>query len=224
MRPVLTYPRVLIAYERSGRVRRAFRARGVYAVSCDWHEADDAPGDGSHFTGDVLQEAIADNHWDAMIAFPPCTYLCSSGLHWNTRITGRAEKTAAALDEVRALMDAPIDHIAIENPRGRIATAIRPSDQTIQPYYFGDDASKETCLWLKNLPKLEIPHEERWIAPRVVKTDDGKIRYRWANQTDSGQNRLGPSPTRAYDRAKTYPGIAEAMAEQWTNYLRSLHS
>jgi len=111
------------------------------------------------------------------------------------------------------LMDAPIPHIAIENPVGRIGTAIRPADQYVQPYEFGDDASKRTGLWLKNLPKLKA-YPEQYVPPRVV---NGK--KRWSNQTDSGQNKLGPSADRWKVRSTTYQGIANAMAEQWGEYI-----
>jgi hypothetical protein len=104
-------------------------------------------------------------------------------------------------------MSAPIPRIAIENPIGRIGTAIRKADQIIQPYQFGHDASKQTALWLKGLPKLQ---PTQLVAPRMV---DGKAR--WANQTDSGQNRLSPSPDRWKLRSTTYQGIADAMARQW---------
>jgi hypothetical protein len=145
--------------------------------------------------------------WDLMIAHPPCTYLCSSGLHWNKRVEGREAKTQEALDFVQSLMNAPIERIAIENPIGRIGTAIRPADQIIQPWQFGHDASKQTALWLKNLTLLESTEV---IKPRIV---NGK--KRWANQTDSGQNKLGPSEDRWKLRSITYSGIANAMAKQW---------
>jgi hypothetical protein len=109
---------------------------------------------------------------------------------------------------VKVLQSAPIPRIAIENPRGHLSAAIGKPQQTVQPWQFGDDASKATCLWLKGLPSL-IPSKP--IAPRMI---DG--RPRWANQTDTGQNRLPPSAARAMLRAATYPGIASAMAEQWT--------
>lgn len=150
--------------------------------------------------------------WDVMIAHPPCTYLCSSGLHWNKRTPGRQALTEEALDFVRLLLDAPIERIALENPIGCIGTRIRPADQTIQPWQFGHDASKATCLWLKNLPPL-VP--TAIVAPRIV---NGK--KRWANQTDSGQNRLGPSADRWKERSLTYTGIARAMAWQWGGSLR----
>lgn len=196
--------RVLVACETSGIIRDAFRRRGHDAVSCDLLACDD---DGPHARGDV--RAILDQRWDwdLLIAHPPCTYLCSSGLHWNRRIPERENQTNEALDFVRELMEAPVPRIAIENPVGRIGTAIRPADQYIQPYEFGHDASKKTGLWLKNLPLLRATG---FVEPRMV---DGKPR--WANQTDSGQNRLGPSEDRWALRSRTYSGIAEAMAEQW---------
>lgn len=194
--------RVLVACEFSGVVRDAFLRRGHDAVSCDLLPTD-APG--PHIVGDVL--SVIGGGYDLMIAHPPCTYLCSSGLHWNSRIAGRAEHTEAALDFVRALLEAPIPRIAIENPVGCIGSRIRPADQTIQPWQFGHDARKRTCLWLKNLPNL-VP--TRRIAGRTV---NGKLR--WANQTDSGQNRIAPSADRWKKRSVTYTGIAEAMAEQW---------
>lgn len=142
-----------------------------------------------------------------MIAHPPCTYLCSSGLHWNRRRPEREKQTHEALIFVCQLLDAPIPRICVENPVGCISTKIRRQDQIIQPYEFGNDASKRTCLWLKNLPLL-VPTQ--YVQPRLV---SGKPR--WANQTDSGQNRLGPSADRWALRSITYPGIAAAMAEQW---------
>jgi hypothetical protein len=147
------------------------------------------------------------SQYDLMIAHPPCQFLCVSGLHWNKRIPGRAEKTEEALEFVQTLLNAPVRRIAIENPRGCISTRIRKPDQEIQPYQFGEDASKLTCLWLKDLPLLQ---PTGYVEPRFVA---GKPR--WANQTDSGQNRLGPSEDRWKLRSLTYLGIAEAMAEQW---------
>lgn len=195
--------KVLVACEYSGRVRDAFLARGHDAISCDLLPTD-SPG--PHYQGDVL-ELIRREKFDLMVAHPPCTYLCSSGLHWNGRIPGRAEKTEEALEFVRALLFCDIPRIALENPTGCIGTRIRKSDQTIQPWQFGADASKATCLWLKGLPKL-VPTS--LVEPRLV---NGK--KRWGNQTDSGQNRLGPSDDRWKIRSETYIGIAEAMAAQW---------
>lgn len=194
--------RVLVACEYSGAVREAFAARGHTAMSCDLLPTD-RPG--AHYQGDVFD--IIGDGWDLMIAHPPCTYLCSSGLHWNTKRPERAQMTEGALTFVQRLLDAPIKHIALENPIGCISSRIRKPDQTIQPWQFGHDASKATCLWLKNLPLL-TPTE--LIAPRMV---DG--RKRWANQTDSGQNNLPPSVDRWKIRSETYAGIAAAMAAQW---------
>lgn len=191
--------RILIACEFSGTVRDAFREAGHDAMSCDLLPTE-SPG--PHLRGDVRH--ILDKGWDLMIAHPPCTYLASSGLHWNRRIPGRQDQTEAALDFVRLLMDAPIPRIAIENPIGCISTRIRTPDQIIQPWQFGEDASKATCLWLKSLPAL---------APTDVLPGGAKARR--ANQTASGQNRLAPSADRWKLRSATYPGIARAMAAQW---------
>ena len=139
-----------------------------------------------------------------MIAHPPCTYLSVSGMHWTTRGLRDPQLTEDALDFVRLLMNAPIDRICIENPVSVISTRIRKPDQVVQPWWFGDDASKKTCLWLKNLPFLE---------PTNKLPGDNKTRR--ANQTASGQNKLGPSPDRWKIRSATYPGFAKAMADQW---------
>lgn len=195
--------RILIACEYSGRVRDAFRAAGHDAWSCDLLPCDADPA--YHIQGDVVP--LLGQGWDLMVAHPPCTYLCSSGLHWNKRVEGRQAKTEAALDFVGTLLFCPIPRVAIENPVGCISTRIRKPDQTIQPWQFGHDASKATCLWLKGLPLLR---PTAIISPRMV---DGKPR--WANQTDSGQNRLGPSADRWKIRSETYSGIATAMAQQW---------
>tara|TARA_R110002126_G_scaffold596_5_gene3713 strand:+ start:1825 stop:2448 length:624 start_codon:yes stop_codon:yes gene_type:complete len=193
--------RVLIACEYSGTVRRAFAALGCDAWSCDLLPTDD--GSPNHIKGDVLPIAEKGD-WDLMIAHPPCTYLSVSGLHWNKRKLGRAAKTEDALQFVRQLLAAPIAKIALENPVSCISSRIRKPDQIIQPWYFGDDASKKTCLWLKNLPSL-----------RQTNRLEGDAKTRRANQTPSGQNKLGPSPDRWKLRSITYPGIAAAMADQW---------
>jgi hypothetical protein len=203
--------KVLVACEYSGAVRDAFASLGHEAWSCDLLPSE-RPG--NHYLGDVRD--ILGAGWDIMIAHPPCQYLCGSGLHWNKRVPGRAEKTEEALAFVRELLDAPIPHIALENPKGCIGTRIRKADQIIQPYRFGHDASKATCLWLKNLPPLV---ETKFVKPRLV---DGKPR--WGNQTDSGQNKLAPSADRWKERSRTYEGIAQAMASQWGAYLRTTPS
>jgi hypothetical protein len=192
--------KILIACEYSGTVRDAFRARGHDAVSCDLLPTD-RPG--PHYQGDVSD--IIGNGWDMMIAHPPCTYLCSSGLHWNKKRPERAAKTEEALRFVEFLMNAPIPRIAIENPIGCISTRICKPDQTIQPWQFGHPESKATCLWLKRVPAL--------VPTNVLPLPSTG---RWQNQTASGQNRLAPSADRWKIRSTTYQGIADAMAAQWT--------
>lgn len=194
--------RVLVACEYSGAVRDAFIAQGHEALSCDLLPTD-APG--PHYQGDVLD--IINDGWDLMVAHPPCTYLSVSGMHWTTRGLRDPQLTEDALGFVRLLLNAPIPRIALENPVSVISSRIRKPDQIITPYQFGHDASKKTCLWLKNLPPLK---PTQVIEPRIV---NGK--KRWGNQTDSGQNKLAPSADRWKIRSETYKGIAEAMASQW---------
>ncbi len=210
--------RVLIACESSGTVREAFRSRGFDAWSCDLLPADD--GSQWHIQGDALR-AIRSQRWDLVIGHPPCTYLSVSGLHWNKRVPGRAEKTEQGLQFVRDMIDAALlqgSALAIENPVSCISSRIRKPDQIIQPWQFGHDASKATCLWLWDLPKLQA-HQSQRVPGRIVTLPSGKTVERWANQTDSGQNRLPPSADRWKQRSKTYEGIAQAMAEQWGGWL-----
>lgn len=200
--------KVLVGCESSGVVRRAFREQGHDAWSCDLLDADDQSP--FHLKRDVL--TVLDYGWDLAIFHPPCTYLCSSGLHWNKRIPGRAQETESALRFVSLLLNADIPRIALENPIGCISTRIAKPSQVIQPYDFGDDASKSTCLWLVNLPLLRPT--KRVPGRKVIYK--GRVVERWANQTDSGQNRLPPSDDRWKQRSETYPGIAAAMALQWS--------
>jgi site-specific DNA-cytosine methylase len=185
--------KVLIACEFSGIVREAFKKKGHQAVSCDLLPTE-VPGD--HIQGDVLE--VLDQGWDLMVAHPPCTHLAVSGARW---FKGKEEEQKLALEFFLALATAPIPKICVENPVSVISTKWRKPDQIIQPWMFGHDASKKTCLWLKDLPPL-VPTE-------VIKK---KI---YSNQTPSGQNKLGPSPDRWKERSKTYQGIADAMSEQW---------
>ena len=181
--------KILIACEYSGTVREAFRSRGHEAMSCDLLPTD-APG--PHYQGPV-EDVIRDG-WDMMIAFPPCTHLAVSGARWfkEKRADGRQQE---ALSFVRMLMDAPIDRIAIENPVSIISSHIRKPDQTIQPWQFGHGETKRTCLWLKNLPKLE--------PTDIVEGREQRI---W---------KMPPSADRWKERSKTFQGIANAMADQW---------
>jgi len=186
---------ILIACEYSGIVRDAFIRRGHDAVSCDLLPSD---SDGPHITGDVFD--LLDRRWDMMIAFPPCTHLSVSGARWfpAKRADGRQQ---AGIDFFMDMINAPIERIAVENPVGIMSSHYRRPNQIIQPWMFGEDASKKTCLWLKNIPPL--------------KPTDLLVKDIYSNQTPSGQNKLGPSPDRAMVRARTYRGIAEAMADQW---------
>jgi hypothetical protein len=184
-------------------MREAFRALGHEAFSCDLLPSED--NSRFHIQGDVAPLLV--EGWDLMIAHPPCTYLSVSGMHWTTRGLRDPQLTEDALEFVRLLMDAPIPRIAVENPVSVISSRIRKPDQIINPYQFGDDASKKTCLWLKGLPLLT---PTQYIEPRIV---NGK--KRWANQCDSGQNNLGPSDDRWKERSRTFAGIAKSMADQW---------
>lgn len=191
--------KILIACEYSGTVRDAFTAQGHDVTSCDILPTE-TPG--KHYQGDVFD--IINDGWDMMIAHPPCTYLSNSGVHWLHRQEGRWEKMREGAEFFKALWEAPIDKICVENPiMHKYAKEIigGTHTQTVQPYWFGEDASKRTALWLKNLEPLE---------PTNMLVKD-----KYANQTPSGQNKLGPSPTRWKERSKTYQGIADAMAEAW---------
>ena len=191
--------RVLVACEYSGIVRDAFIARGHDAMSCDLLPTEKP---GPHFQGPV--ERILDGCWDLMIAHPPCTYLASSGLHWNKRDPARVEKTEDALRFIQLLLDAPIPRIVLENPVGCISTRIRKPDQVIQPWWFGHPEAKRTCLWLKG---VDILMSTNLLPPP-------ECGY-WENQTPLRQNKLGNSKTRQALRSRTYEGIAHAMSQQW---------
>lgn len=195
--------RVLVACEYSGTVRDAFIRAGHEAMSCDILDTD---SDGPHHIGDVLK--ILNEGWDLMIAHPPCTHLAVSGAkHFAAkRADGRQQ---AALAFVQALMNAPIPRIAIENPVSVISTYIRKPDQIVQPYFFGDPATKTTCLWLKNLPLLTPTNMVEKGARHVTKS--GKSLPEWYN--------LPPSPDRWKKRSTTFKGFAEAMAAQWSPLL-----
>lgn len=216
--------RVLVGCEFSGTVRDAFIRAGHDAMSCDLLPTEKP---GPHYHGDIF-DVLYEGWADLAVLHPPCTYLSGSGIHWNSRpghVRFGGHQTEAALAFVRRLM-AVNDVLrerkakelkwALENPIGIISTHIRKASQYIQPHDFGDDASKRTGLWLENLPLLVPPEGKRcngrWVEwPR----GSGKMIERWANQTDSGQNKLGPSEDRWAERSLTYPGIAIAMAAQW---------
>jgi hypothetical protein len=210
--------RALIGCECSGIIRQEFRRLGHEAWSCDLKPAED--GSPHHIQDDVLRvmrSTMGGRGWDLFIVHPECTYVSGSGLHWYHRRAGRPELVEEAVAFALEVWSAPIPFVCMENPIGYLSRRIRKPDQIIQPYEFGDDASKATCLWLSGLPLLKLDPAQR-VAGRLV-SYRGKPVERWANQTDSGQNRLTPSPSRATDRARTYPGIARAKAEQWGPYV-----
>lgn len=227
--------KVLIGCENSGTVRDAFRVRGHDAWSNDLLPSDEG---GPHYQCDFF-EAVDDDDWDLVIVHPPCTFLSSSGIHWNNRGRGW-EGTRDALEFVKRIFTLitkrrkkrkPVPRLALENPNGIISTNIRPPDQIIQPNQFGDDASKATGFWLHRLPKLRptknVPPRwaccGEWITgvPSFV-PDRCPICHganqalpRWANQTVSGQNKIGRVPDRWKLRSETFQGVADAMADQW---------
>lgn len=182
--------RILVGCEFSGVVRRAFRALGHEAYSCDLLPSeDDSP---HHIQGDVLDNL--DEGWDLAIFHPPCTDLAVSGArHFKEKIAdGRQQK---ALDFVRRLMDAPVPKIAIENPISVISSKIRKPDQIIQPWMFGHGETKATCLWLKNLPKL--------TPTNLVDGREARV------------HKMAPGPNRWKMRSRTFDGVAQGFAEQW---------
>lgn len=201
--------RVLVACEFSGRVRDAFRAKGHDAWSCDLLPSmDDSP---YHFQQNVL-EILYDGCWDLLIAHPPCTYLCNSGVCrlYNSDKSHNEDRWAKMIEAAiffRTFLCSGISKICVENPvmhKYAIEHIGNKQNQTIQPYQFGHSKSKRTCLWLRGLSLLQP-------TSIIEKPECGY----WDNQTPSGQNKLGPSKNRSKLRSITYQGIADAMAEQW---------
>jgi site-specific DNA-cytosine methylase len=204
---------VLIACEESQAVTKAFRKLGHQAYSCDI-----LPCSGGHpewhIQGDAIKEAYS-RKYDLMVAHPPCTYLSVSGARWMYNKDGsinkdRLQKQNEALFFVKQLMDAPIKHIAIENPVSVISSQIRKPDDIVHPWMFGDEASKKTCLWLKNLPKLKATNLVS--KGEYVTFSSGKRMAKWYNEARGGKDR-------SKNRSKTFPGIAEAMAIQYSDYF-----
>ena len=193
--------KVLVACEYSGIVRDAFVAKGHDAWSCDILPTEKP---GNHIQDDILKHL--DKDWDLMIAHPPCTHLAVSGARWFTEGKKPWSLQIEALDFVRKLLDAPIEKIALENPVSVISTKIRKPNQIIQPFQFGHDVSKKTCLWLKNLPNLT---HTKIVKPDIIEKDGYKMsRHHW-------ETFKLPSNIRGKVRSRFYEGIAEAMANQW---------
>ncbi len=209
--------RILVACEESQAVTKELRELGHEAFSCDL-----LPCSGGHpewhYQQDVFK--VIDKGWDMMIAHPPCTFLAVSGARWlynkdGSKNVERWENQAKALDFVQKLMDAPIDKIAIENPISVISSNIRKPDQIVQPWQFGDKAQKSTCLWLKNLPKLEPTDivEKGEFIEFISKKGVKKKQPKW--YFEALKNAKTPAERRTL-RSKTFKGMAEAMAKQWT--------
>jgi site-specific DNA-cytosine methylase len=185
--------RVLIACEFSGIVRDAFAARGHDTWSCDLLPTE-RPG--NHLQDDVRN--ILKDSWDMVIAHPPCTYLAVSGARW---FAERRDLQAMALGFILQIAASPVKKLAIENPVSVLSSHWRKADQIIQPWQFGHGETKATCLWLKNLPKLE--------PTQIV---DGRV---------ARVHREPPGPDRWKNRSRTYQGIADAMAVQWVAYIKA---
>lgn len=187
--------KVLIACEFSGIVRDAFRARGHDAWSCDFLQSDNQT---YHLMGDVLEVLRVFPQWDLMVAHPPCTYLCNSGVRWLKAQEGRQEKMQRAAEFFKVLLEAPIEKICVENPiphKYALDIIGRKYDQIIQPWQFGHGETKATCLWLKGLRKLG--------TTKLVAGREARI------------HKMAPSANRSKLRSITYQGIADAMAAQW---------
>ena len=205
--------KILVACECSGRVRDGFLALGHDAMSCDLLPTENP---GPHYEGSVHD--ILGNGWDMMVAFPPCTHLAVSGAAWfeQKRADGRQQQ---GIDFFMSLANAPIHRIAIENPVGIMSNLWRKPDQIIQPYYFGDEFQKTTCLWLKNLPKL-VHHKETDLFAECTHVDRGEmITFPSGKRMAKWYAMLRPDASRGGIRSKTFPGIANAMATQWSAYV-----
>lgn len=189
---------VLVACEYSGRVRDAFAMQGHNAISVDF-EPTERP-EGHHHQGDVMHWlGMHGEHVDLMVAHPPCTYLANSGVRWLYEQEGRWELMEEAARFFTDLLNQPIPMIAVENPIPHRHAGLPKYTQTIQPWQFGDNESKRTCLWLKGLNPL--------VPEVTVKPDN----------VAQSVHRAAPSPTRWKDRSRTFPGIARAMGQQWGN-------
>lgn len=209
--------RILVACEESQAITKEFRKLGHEAFSCDL-----LPCSGGHpewhYQQDVFE--VIDKGWDMMIAHPPCTFLAVSGARWlynkdGSKNVERWENQTKALDFVQKLMDAPINKIAIENPISVISSQIRKPDQIVHPWMFGDKASKSTCLWLKNLPKLQPTKivEKGEFFEFTSKKGVKKKMAMW--YYEALQKAKTPAERRTL-RSKTFKGMAEAIAKQWT--------
>ena len=210
--------RVLIACEESQAVTIEFRKLGIEAFSCDIQPCSGGHPEW-HYQQDIFE--VINMGWDMMISFPPCTHLAVSGAAWfeQKRKDGRQQE---GVDFFLKIAGANIDKIAVENPVGIMSRLYRKPDQVIQPYYFGDEAQKTTCLWLKNLPPLYHNEKPNLFDSKITHSGKGEF-YEFVS--GKGKNKkfskwysdalkLAPNE-RAKLRSKTFSGIAKAMAEQW---------
>ena len=214
--------KILIGCEESDEVRSRFEKLGFDAWSCDLQ--DNRNKNAKHYKGSIFD--IINDGWDAMIAFPPCTHLAVSGAAWfeQKRKDGRQQE---GIDFFMAMVNAPIKHIAIENPMGIMSTIYKKPTQIIQPYYFGDEVSKKTCLWLKNLPPLyhnKVPNlfdsnVTHVSKGEMVTFESGCTMPKW--YADAWKL---PKDERSKLRSKTFPGIAQAMSSQWGSYLAEIYN
>ena len=195
--------KILIACEESQAVTKAFRNKGYETYSCDILECSGGHPEW-HIQADAIKEAYS-GKYDMMIAFPPCTHLASSGARWfkEKQKDGRQQQ---GIDFFMELINAPIDRIAVENPVGIMSSKYRKPNQIIQPFQFGHDVSKKTCLWLKNLPNLT---PTKIVKPDIIEKNGYKMsRHHW-------ETFKLPSKIRGKVRSRFYEGIADAMADQW---------
>jgi len=196
--------KILVACEESQVVCKAFRAKGHEAYSCDIQDCSGGKPEW-HLIGDALH-IIKTQKWDMIIAHPPCTYLCNSGVQWLSKVPGRVNDMMDGARFFKAIMDTDCDNIAIENPiphKYAVKEIGRKYDQIVQPWMFGHMERKATCLWLKGLPKLKETNNVKEEMLKLPKREQQRLHY------------LPPSKDRAKLRSKTYQGIADAMAEQW---------
>lgn len=189
---------ILIACEYSGTVRDAFNKKGHFSLSCDVLPTDTQ---GPHYQGDIRDVLTQD--WDLIIAHPPCTYLCNSGVSWLYKDESRWDKLHDAISFFKLFLGHPCKKICIENPIPHKHTLLPKYSQIIQPWMFGHTETKATCLWLKGLPLLKEENNVKEQMMLLPKNQQQKMHY------------LPPSKDRAKLRSKTYQGIADAMANQW---------
>jgi hypothetical protein len=207
---------VLIGCEESQAVCIEFRKLGFNAFSCDTQEC--SGGHPEWHLQDDIFNVINSKEWHCGIFFPPCTHLAVSGAAWfnEKKKDGRQQE---GIDFFMKIVNCGIKHTAIENPVGVMSNIYRKPTQIIQPYFFGDKSKKTTCLWLNKLPHLKHFSKPDLFNDEITHTKPKLITYKNGKTFSDDAAILFPSPERAKLRSKTYPGIARAMATQWSEYL-----